>query len=72
MRGVLTFVIHYIYIYIYMYIYVNVFVCLGVKERERVGQVIWFRFVSFYGLSTSVGYLMPTLVYTYILDINDF
>ena len=29
----------------------------------------WFRFVSFYGISTFVGYLMPKLVYTYISNI---
>ena len=27
--------------------------------------------VGFYGISTIVGYLMPNLLYTYILDLYD-
>ena len=30
---------------------------------------IWFGFVWFHGISTIVGYLMPNLLYTYILNI---
>ena len=30
-----------------------------------------FRFVSFYGISTIIGYLIPNPVNTYILDIYD-
>ena len=29
----------------------------------------WFGLVGFYGISTIVGYLMPNLLYTYILNI---
>ena len=32
---------------------------------------IWFVLVSFYGISTIVGYLMPNPLYTYILNIYD-
>ena len=37
--------------------------CLVFKE--------WFGLVWFCGVSTIVGYLMPNLLYTYVLDIND-
>ena len=29
----------------------------------------WFGLVWFYGMSTIVGYLMPSSFYTYVLDI---
>ena len=32
---------------------------------------IWFGFVGFYGISITVGYLMPNPLYTYILNIYD-
>ena len=32
---------------------------------------IWFRLTGFYGISTIVGNLIPNLLYTYILNIND-
>ena len=34
-------------------------------------KYIGFGLVGFYGISTIVGYLMPNLLYTYILDIHD-
>ena len=34
-------------------------------------SLVWFSLVSFYGISTTVGYLMPNPVYSYTLDIND-
>ena len=34
-------------------------------------KYIGFNLVGFYGISTSVGYLMPNPLYTYILDIYD-
>ena len=34
-------------------------------------KYIWFGFVWFYGISTIVGYLMPNLLYTYLLNIYD-
>ena len=34
-------------------------------------KYIGFGLVGFYGISTIVGYLMPNLLYTYILDIYD-
>ncbi len=34
-------------------------------------KYIWFGLVGFYGISTIVGYLMPNIVFTYILDIYD-
>ena len=33
--------------------------------------LIWFGLAWFNGILTIVGYLMPNLVYTYILDIYD-
>ena len=33
--------------------------------------MIWFGLVWFYGISTVLGYLMPNLLYTYILNIYD-
>ena len=32
---------------------------------------MWFGLVGFYGISTIVGYLMPSAFYTYILNIYD-
>ena len=34
-------------------------------------QYIGFGLVSFYGISTNVGYLMPNPLYTYILNMYD-
>ena len=34
-------------------------------------KYIGFDLVGFYGISTIVGYLMPNLFYTYILNIYD-
>ena len=34
-------------------------------------QYILFGLVQFYGISTIVGYLMPNLLYTYILNIYE-
>ena len=34
-------------------------------------KYIWFGLVGFYGISTIVGYLIPNLLYTYILNIYD-
>ena len=34
-------------------------------------KYIWFGLVGFYGISTIVSYLIPNLLYTYILDIYD-
>ena len=34
-------------------------------------KIISCRLVGFYGISTIVGYLMPNLLYTYILNIYD-
>ena len=34
-------------------------------------KYIWFGLVGFYAISTIVGYLMPILLYTYILNIYD-
>ena len=31
----------------------------------------WFGLVWFYGIAIFVGYLMPTPLYTYILNMND-
>ena len=31
---------------------------------------VWFVFVGFYGISTTVGYLMSNYVYTYTCNIN--
>ena len=33
--------------------------------------LVWFGLVGFYGISTIVGYLMPNLLYAYILNIYD-
>ena len=38
---------------------------------EDSGEVQELDFVWFYGISSLVGYLMPNLVYTYLLDIYD-
>ena len=35
-------------------------------------KYIGFNLIVFYGISTIVGYLMPNLLYTYILNIYDF
>ena len=32
---------------------------------------IWFGLVGLYGISTVVGYLIPNLLYTYTLNVND-
>ena len=32
---------------------------------------MWFGSVGFYGISTIVSYLMPNLLYTYVLNIYD-
>ena len=34
-------------------------------------KYIWFDLVGFYGISTTVGYLMPNHLYTYIFNIHD-
>ena len=34
-------------------------------------KYIWFGLVGFYGISTTVGYLIPNPLYTYILNIYD-
>ena len=34
-------------------------------------DLVWFGLVWFYGISTTVGYLILSPVYTYILDIYD-
>ena len=34
-------------------------------------KYIWFGLVGFYGISSIVGYLMSTPLYTYILNIYD-
>ena len=34
-------------------------------------RYMWFTLIRFYGISTTLGYLMPNLLYTYILDIYD-
>ena len=34
-------------------------------------KYIWFGWIGFYGISKIVGYLMPNLLYTYILNIYD-
>ena len=34
-------------------------------------KYIWFDLVGFYGISTTVGYLMPNHLYTYIFNIYD-
>ena len=34
-------------------------------------DLVWFGLISFYGISTIVGYLMPNPLYTYILNIYD-
>ena len=34
-------------------------------------RYIWFGLLWFYGISTTVGYLMPNPLYTYILNICD-
>ena len=41
------------------------------KQDLAYLKYIWFGLVGFYGISTIAGYLMPNLVYTYILDIYD-
>ena len=33
--------------------------------------MIWLGYVGFYGMSTIVGYLMSTFLYTYILTMYD-
>ena len=33
--------------------------------------MIWLGWVGFYGISSIVSYLMPNLLYTYILNIHD-
>ena len=33
--------------------------------------MVWFSWIGFYGISTAVGYLMPNLFDTYILNIYD-
>ena len=35
-------------------------------------KYIWFSLVGFYGISTLIGYLIPNLFYTYILNIYEF
>ena len=35
-------------------------------------KYIGFNLIVFYGISTIVGYLIPNLLYTYILNIYDF
>ena len=34
-------------------------------------KYIWFGFGWFYGISTILNYLIPYLLYTYILNVND-
>ena len=42
-------------------------VCLGLSTSYNfINILVWFG-----GISTIVGYLMPNLVYTYILNIYD-
>ena len=78
---------NYIYIYIYIYIYSKytwfcLFLCFlwhinhcrlfNAKSFLYIcSKYIWFALVGFYGISTTVGYLMSNLFYTYILDIYD-
>ena len=33
--------------------------------------LVWFGLVLFYGISNIVGYLMPSYLYTYVLNIYD-
>ena len=60
----------------YLY-FMNTF-CGGVWDEivVIVGEIMddvggWFSFVGFYGISAIEGYLMPNLLYTYILNIYD-
>ena len=41
-------------------------------QAFAVGMFFKTGFNCFYGISIIVGYLMPTLLYTYILNIYDF
>ena len=42
------------------------------KLSEKYSNLhIWFGLVVFYGISTTVGYLMPNPVFRYILHIYD-
>ena len=43
------------------------------RENDKKVSIIQlgFGFVGFYGISTNVGYLMPSSLYTYILNIYD-
>ena len=50
MRGVLTFVIHYIYIYIYIYIYVCVCVCVYICNSPNSDETVLT--VFYYELSS--------------------
>ena len=36
----------------------------------RKFQNVWFVLLGFYGISTMLGYLMPNMIYSSILDIN--
>ena len=40
------------------------------KPNDK-GHSVWFGLAWFYGISIIVGYLMPSPVYSYILDVYD-
>ena len=46
-----------------------VFMYISVHVRVRENALVWLGWIGFYDLSTIVGYLMPTLLYTCILNI---
>ena len=39
--------------------------------KRKSSRIVYFDLIWFYGISTLVTYLMPTLVYTYVLNIYD-
>ena len=60
---------------------IEVFICLGLRHINHCSlfnaksslymyiKYRWIGFVGFYGMSTTVGYLMPNPLYTYISNI---
>ena len=69
----------YTYIYIYIYIWFGLVLwhtnhCRLFNAKSSLYIYIkytGFGLVGFYGISTILGYLMPNLLYTYILNIKD-
>ena len=55
----------YIYIYIIFYTYTHIYIYIYIYIKY-VYNLVW---LGFYSISTIIGYLMPSPLYTYILNI---